>query len=730
MEKTASTETLTHKIVTGLGIGLLIALVFCFLQIAGAFESPDLMIFDAMQRATSDPAEADDDILLLTIDQASIEKVEQVLGHRYPWPRALQALMLGFIQEGRPRAVLFDLFFEGTSPGGEELDGVEMDLEFASAIRRSGSVVLGVKIRPSDSTPVSSDSATLLGQMALPGEPWTGLTRFGRIDPLAAPLISSGARFGFVNATPEADGVIRRATLLAMVDGRMVPSIALAALQAGADVSFGSERGDLRVGVSRVPVSADGRAWIRYHGPGGIEAGQGRTYRYIPIANVIFSAIRAQQGSEPILDPATFRNKWVVIGSTAAAGFDLKATPFSKEGTFPGMEIQATVLDNLLHDGFLWRIPVWLVILMVVTGCVLVGILGQVLKSLLWGGLLLLTAICGYALASMVAFRAGVLVDVVAVEAGLFVTAAMMTYANFLRERRSKQRIRSMFQYYLDPSVVDRIIDNPDRLGLGGELRVCTVFFSDIVGFTSISEKLTPEQIVEIMNRYLGEMTGIIIHNGGLLEKYIGDAVMAVFGAPADLPDHPRAACRAALESHRRLAELSDEFAGMGLPRLQCGVGINTGAMVVGNIGSATRGNYTVMGDAVNLASRIEGLTREFGCQTVIGPETRAGLDDSMLVRELDFIRVKGKQEPVRIFELIGEHDRGDPKTSLLLDQFSSGLAAYRSGKWEEAQKRFGEILEKFPDDGPSRTYLERCAAYRANPPQGAWDGVFIMTRK
>ena len=731
LKSSGSRQSFSRRAVSGLGIGLAAAVVLGLLVVAGALETPELLVFDGLQRRFADPREAGDDILLLTIDQGSLEQVEKSMGHRYPWPRSLFGLMLRFIRKGNPRAVIFDLNFEGVSPGSEEQDGIEMDAEFAEAIAQLGRVILGVKMRPPDPTPRSPDAEDILRRTKLPARPWPQLPKFGRIDPLSGPLIGSGARFGFTNVTPEGDGVVRRATVLAEVDGALVPSLVLAALLR----HYGREEielspGGLKIYGKEVPLGPDGRVWIRFRGPGGIEQGKGRTYSYRPIANVLFSAVQAEQGAEPIIDPSVFRNKWIIVGSTSAALFDLKATPFSKSGLFPGMEVQATVLDNLLRGDFLRRIPCWAVLLMIFSVCLLVGFLGRVTNSIMWVGIAVAGVAAGYAVVSMAAFSMGIMIDLVAVEVGVFVTFAAVSFTNFMIERRGKMYIRNIFQYYLDPSVVNRLLEAPERLRLGGEARQCTVLFSDIAGFTTISEKLTPEKLVEMMNLYLGEMTEIIIHNGGFLDKYIGDAIMAVFGAPVELLNHGEAACRAALDCHRRLAELSRDFEQRGLPSLSCRIGVNTGSMVVGNMGSETRMNYTAMGDAVNLASRLEGVNKEFKTATIIGPETRAALDEEMITRELDFIRVKGKEQPVTIYELVGRAQNVDMKTQDIIRQHHQALQAYRDGKFNDARGMFAEIVEKKPADGPAAVYLERCDAYLSTPPPEGWDGVYIMTRK
>jgi adenylate cyclase len=731
LKSKGSKQSFSRRAVSGLGIGLAAAVALGLLVIAGALETPELLVFDGLQRNFADPREAGDDILLLTIDQGSLEQVEKSMGHRYPWPRSLFALMLRFIQKGNPRAVIFDLNFEGVSPGSEEQDGIEMDAEFAEAIAGLGRVILGVKMRPPDPTPRSADSEEILRRARLSLKPWPRLARFGRIDPLSGPLIGSGARFGFTNVTPEGDGVVRRATVLADVEGALVPSLVLAALlrHHGREEIQLSPDG-LKIYGKDVPLGPDGRVWVRFRGPGGIEKGKGRTYQYKPIANVLFSAVQAEQGAEPILDPSVFRDKWIIVGSTSAALFDLKATPFSKSGLFPGMEVQATVLDNLLRGDFLWRIPRWAVLLMVFSVCLLVGFLGRVTNSIMWVGIAVAGVAAGYAVVSMVAFSLGIMIDLVAVEVGVFVTFAAVTFSNFMIERRSKMYIRNIFQYYLDPSVVHRLLEAPERLRLGGESRQCSVLFSDIAGFTAISEKLTPEKLVEMMNLYLGEMTEIIIHNGGFLDKYIGDAIMAVFGAPVELENHSRSACRAALDCHRRLVELSKDLEQRGLPPLTSRIGVNTGLMVVGNMGSETRMNYTAMGDAVNLASRLEGVNKEFSTSTIIGQETKQALGEGMITRELDFIRVKGKEQPVTIFELVGRDRNVDAARKEIIELHHQALHAYRDGKFKDAREIFTEIVKKNPDDGPAAVYLERCDAYLSTPPPSDWDGVYIMTRK
>jgi adenylate cyclase len=305
----------------------------------------------------------------------------------------------------------------------------------------------------------------------------------------------------------------------------------------------------------------------------------------------------------------------------------------------------------------------------------------------------------------------------------------VITVYRYVTEEREKKKIRGAFQYYLTASVVNEILKDPSKLKLGGDKKHLSVMFSDIRGFTSIAEKLSPEELVKLLNEYLTAMTDIVFKYDGLLDKYIGDAIMAVFGAPLDQPDHAFRACRTALEMMSELRRLREKWAAEGRPDVNIGVGINSGDMVVGNMGSEMRFDYTVMGDSVNLASRLEGINKEYGTNIILSEFTYEIVKDDFTCRQIDAVRVKGKKLPVRIFELIC--DRKDaPRWQEFTGRFETGLAKYREGLWDEAIAAFRGVLEIKPDDGPAQLYIDRCEALKENPPEGEWDGVFTMTKK
>ena len=313
-------------------------------------------------------------------------------------------------------------------------------------------------------------------------------------------------------------------------------------------------------------------------------------------------------------------------------------------------------------------------------------------------------------------------------------TTLIVTYAGIISyriffEEGEKKKIRSAFSQYLHPRLVEQMLTHPETLRLGGEEKELTALFSDIRGFTTLSENLTPAQLVELLNEYLTEMTEVIFRNWGTLDKYIGDAIMAFWGAPYPQTDHALRACRTGLEMFKSLQTLQMGWQARGLPPLDIGIGINSGPMLVGNMGSKRRKNYTIMGDSVNVASRLEGINRQFGTNIIISENTFLLVRDQVVARKLDLIQVKGKTQPVKVYELLGLAAES-PQFSDLVSRFENGLEAYLSGEWSTAIEIFQELVRNHPEDGPSHVFIKRCRDFLAQPPEGSWDGVFVMKSK
>ena len=300
----------------------------------------------------------------------------------------------------------------------------------------------------------------------------------------------------------------------------------------------------------------------------------------------------------------------------------------------------------------------------------------------------------------------------------------------YLAEMGQKTQIREMFGQYLSPKVVEDLVDDPSKIQLGGEEREMTAFFSDIQGFSAISERLTPTELVQLLNDYLTDMCDIIISSEGTVDKFEGDAIMAFWGAPTRQSDHAQRACFAAIDMNNRLIELRVKAVQEGITPLTVRMGVNTGQMVVGNMGSSQRMNYTIMGDAVNLASRLEGANKAYGSGMMISESTYRSCEEDIDVRELDRIMVVGKSEPVTVYQLLSRKNQTTGVDADLVDQFSKGLEFYKAGDFRLAKSEFSSCLEIFADDGPALTYISRCQAFADNPPDADWDGVYRLTEK
>ncbi len=542
------------------------------------------------------------------------------------------------------------------------------------------------------------------------------------------PLAESALSFGYINNLPDADGTMRRALLLIRYrDMDYYPPLALEVVRAYEKIpdqdlkvflhSSGLER--IELGPRTLRTHGDGTVLINYAGPY-------QTYPHYSMVDVLDGTVPAD----------TFRDKIVLFGPTAIGIGDIRNTPFA-EDVYMGVEIHANIVDNLLHldepgRGFLTR------------GLhqELVDIAFIVLFGLGLGAWFARTRPLAATLAVVVALLLfigvvhfgfalwGVWLSFVVPAGTLVANYAGVTSYRMIFEEREKRRVRKTFSSYVSPGVIRLLEKDPARyFRSGGEMKDLTVMFSDIRGFTSIAEGLTPDELVALLNEYLGEMTEILFRRWGTLDKYIGDAIMAFWGSPFPQDDHAERACACALEMSARLEELNAKWKAEGRKPLVIGIGLNTGPVNVGNMGSNRRLSWTVMGDHVNLASRLEGLTKEYGVRIVLSEFTWREVQNRFVARELDRIRVKGKQQPVGIFELVDSAENGNSRSELLAP-FADAMNSYRSQRWQEAAQKFEALLTRFPDDGPARVFLRRSLEFSREAPPADWDGVYVMKSK
>jgi len=695
--------------------------------------------------------------VIAVIDEKSLSE----LG-RWPWPRTTIAQLVRKLKSEGAKAVGFDIVFSepdinsnlktidalsaemkkrGVSQSGvtdllrRKRAAADTDAILASAMRETGNVTLGYFFhfaRKGSDKELAHVTAQRIAQNArriensrypmvnsTSGKPSDVFLPHAFAPEANIPALSvAGRNSGYFNALPDSDGSNRWSPLVIAFQNNYYSSLAVSLVQSYLDFPnlslnlepFGAK--SVVIDDIVVPTDESGQLLINYMGPP-------QTFPHYSISDILAGR----------LPKDTFRGKIVLVGATAVGIYDLRVTPFS--ATFPGVEIHANVIDNILHRNFLIHSSVTRFI--DVCSIVLFGlILGLLIPRLrpITGMIAAFLMLAAFALINFfIFFSFNTWLNLVYPLITMATIYLGITIYHYFKEEREKKKIRGAFQYYLTSSVINEMLKDPDKLKLGGDKKDLTVLFSDIRGFTTISEKMTPEELVALLNEYLTTMTNQVFHYDGLLDKYMGDAIMAVFGAPLDQPDHALRACRTSLAMMKELHKLQEKWKAEGRPAFDIGVGLNSGDMVVGNMGSEMRFDYTVMGDMVNLGSRLEGINKEYGTNIIISEFTYDKVKDAMCCRELDGVRVKGKLKPVNIYELLGEK-KDEAAFKDLLEGFAKGLAHYREAKWDEAIAAFEGVLASRPSDYPSKMYIERCKNLKENPPAEPWDGVFVMTKK
>lgn len=671
----------------------------------------ELKTLDWRFRRLSDPARHDKSIVLVTVDQASLDHFEKESLY-WPWPRGMYEAVLRHLKAGGAKAVVFDMLFTSPSPyGAAEDEG------FGKALKAFGPVAMAVETgadaHPGRTAPPAERFATVAGPALAAAAPARGSIR------LPVPEILSGSAYlGDTKVDADLDGVFRRVPLLVRMGGRLYPTLPAAA----AMLATGKTLDEL------APRLTDGRMLVRYHGKSLTDDARIKTYDAYQIGDVILSWQAIEDKRPPTLPPSVFKDKLVFVTMSAAGLLDNRPSPISP--VYPGTEIVASAADNLMNGDFLTRAGIFAVMALVLASLLLAGVASRS-SSHAWSALgIVLSSSAVLAGISCYVFTRGVWLDIVAPQLSLWLGFAAASAYGYAVEGRQKRYIQGAFSQYLSPEIVKRIADNPEMLALGGERRDVTFYFSDIQGFTTFSEQLSPEKLTKLMNRYLGEMTDTILASGGTLDKYIGDAVMAFWGAPVPCEGHALVACKAALANQKRLVRLREEFAAEGYPPVRNRIGLNSGPASIGNMGSAARLSYTAIGDNVNLASRLEGANKAYGTYILISESTRVGAGDAIEVRELDFVKVKGKNQPIRVYELLGLKGETDQALIEKARLFETGLPHFRERRFEQAIAIFRGTAAKYGDDHACENYIERCEHYMKEAPPADWDGSHALTEK
>jgi adenylate cyclase len=690
-------------------------------------------------------------VAILAIDDNSLKAVG-----RWPWSREDMARLLTRLKQAGPRVIALDIIFaekqetsalqaitalrneaikQGCTPDvikllESEKKRADVDRVLAQVLQQGSPTILGFFFRSLGGKVGGVDVEKLMGSGFLRASTYN-IVRLLDTKPSQVQLVSAveiernlpeiteaAAADGYFNMIPDPDGTVRWFPMTVLFGGEFFAPMSLVTLshaQGRAPMAITLSRwgvDEIRLGRQPVPVDRYGRMLINYLGPEGL----------IPT----YSAAALLNGTMPA---DALKDKIVIVGATAVGIYDLRVTPFS--GTYPGVEVQATIMDNMLRGNFLRTPPFGLVIMLLILAALAV-LLGLSLPrfSAAWAFIFTLIVMEGYVALNYLLFtRQGLQLELF-YPLGLIVLVYLgVTMQRFLAEERERERIRKTFESYVAPTVVQEMLKHPEQLRLGGERREITVLFTDIRGFTSMSEHLDPEALVKLLHDFLNPMSNIIINQGGTIDKYMGDAIMALFGAPLIQSDHPRLACRAALEMVATLEALNRTWAEQGRPPLKVGVGVNTGPVAVGNMGSDRLFDYTAIGDNVNLASRLEGLNKYYGTNILISETTGKALGNGFILRDIDLVRVKGKAQAARIYELLGEGEP-DPELARFLELYHRALALYREKHWAESLDPFAQALEVHPGDETCQHYINLAQKHHETPPAPDWEAVTVMDGK
>ena len=672
------------------------------------------------------PEQHPDEVVIIAIDQNSLDYFQENSGILWPWPRDVYAITTDYLSHCGAKLIAYDIIFSSPDIDRLNIQAAYADAQFSEAMLRSGRVILATQME--DST--HNTLEPLVDHFSIEAQ-FTGPEQLVRRYPnLTLPIhqFQKGMAIpGAVNFFTDDDGVCRRIPLLYGYQQRIFPYMALAAAMLytnESEITYDRKKQTFDIGDHSIPVDKNGMFELYWYGAGG----PGNTFTYISYAQLINSYLQWINGEKPQIPVETFKDKAVFIGATAAGLLDLKTTPFSPIEPYPGVEIYATLFSNIIRgdhishfgDG-LWFFAAFLILVLL---CVIWQNFKVWQASIISLIMFLVPLICAvflfqYRLTFFPAVRS---------EIALIISVIGVLVVNYLAEGREKALVKKVFNRYLHPAVVDSLTRNSGEIEMGGMEIEATVLFTDLQDFTGTSELFAPHEIVQFLNDYFERVETIIFKNNGMLDKYTGDGIMAIFGAPVESKEHALQTCRAVLD-FKALSKMSVEKAGKKVP-LITRVGVNSGNLIVGNIGSRNRMDYTAIGDTVNLSARLEGVNKLYGTQNIISKSTYDFVKDIIVCREIDYIRVKGRDKPLKIFTVIAERSDIDKKIRELLSIHNEALEMYRRKKYGNAIKSFSKVFRIQPDDSVAQVFIERCRQLLKNPELIDEKGIFNITVK
>ena len=726
----------SQKALAGLLIVFIAYIFSLLLHIGGALEFLEMKTLDIRLQLSDKNITANEDIVVVLVDEASLQSMKKMVG-RWPWPRSMFAELISFFGQAEAKAVLFDvLFTEPQDARSAEGELGEDDFFLVETTMESGMAIHAAQFLLDTEDEVNKN---LLDQplpdiykerFAYPNIRVKKGARLKQSNVFYLPfteLYETADQVGIVEFGADADGIYRRSHLLREYMGSYFPVLSLAMIEKlYPPESITLSQNELRFGDMEIPLQNDGTFLINMK----------KEFVTYSIGGILSTINQMAQGEydKMLFTPEEFKDKIVIIGASAAGIEDLKHT--STGADVPGVLLHASIISNLMdqdyiHQGYETAIFIFMFFACVIIAIGILGFQSLVLQSILPLVIALLYTLVSYYL--MDEYRILIPLVIPLVAFGTVFTGSYIYVS--ATEGKERRKTRKMLSQYVSPHVLSEVMDKSKSVLTAevGALEELSILFSDIRSFTSFSEMVEVSQVVEQLNYYLSEMVDVVFEHKGTLDKFIGDAVMAFWGAPIVTPTHAKQSTLAALQMIERLEAINKYFDEKGYPHFHIGVGIHTGKVILGNIGSDKKLDYTVIGDSVNLASRMEGLTKQYGCPILISESTYAQVADEIPCRVIDAVRVKGKDKPIRLYQPLASPSSSQEQKDqgiLIAEKSEAAFLAYQNCEWETSISLYKEIQGILVDDKASQLVIIRCDEFLKDPPPEGWDGCYTMKTK
>lgn len=702
-----------------------ISLLLAYILInTSALEFLELKSLDFRFRMFDRSNQASKNVVLITIDEKSLVEFKKNKVY-WQWPRNIYAILNDYLNDCGAKAIVYDMVMADPDIDRLDSEGYYNDSLFISSVQNFKNLIIAAQLTddPGNSADIPDH---LPGEILFDDISWISYTN--AILPFNS-LLRNSKNIAFANLIADKeDSVCRRLPLVAKVSkGNYLPQLAFssyfnAVAQDKSSISF--DKDHIKFDNKSIPLDGNGNYLINWYGKGGVDG----VFKYYSFVSVFSSAVSKLRNEKPLINENEFKDKYIIIGSNATALFDFKETPFTYLAPYPGMEISATIISNLLQHFHLERNSKLMAFVLSASLSLLILLTYLFLKRY-WKIIIVSVSIVTIYLIIVAAvfdkFRFWV--DVLTPLTVTVFSVMSLAIISYIIIGKEKKYIQNAFSRYLSTDVIDEILSEGKQIELGGKEIVGSVLFSDLKDFTTLSETTKPDQLVDMLNKYFSISVQPVLQNRGLLDKFIGDSIMALFGAPFEHKEHAFDVCRAALNIQKKIdVEWNDNK--YSTPRTR--IGISTGKMIVGNIGTSDRVDYTAIGDTVNIASRLESLNKFYKTDIIISENTYMEIKDKFLCRKLDKIKIKGKNKILTIYELIEEKCYADQNIIRKVNDYNSALDSYYKSDFETALNKFKSLKSLYTDDKVIDIFINRSEFYISNPPNPNWDGIYEMEAK